>query len=99
MLQVGQVLVTALPQVENEYGSYGCDKAYLAQMRDLIQELVRSMAVPTTPRWGTRCSSSPRTGPARAMSPVARWTSMSSVYPTAPRRLPHCGLWPRHQCL
>ena len=27
-------------QVENEYGSYGCDKVYLANLRDLIKDLV-----------------------------------------------------------
>ena len=26
--------------MENEYGSYGCDKVYLANLRDLIKDLV-----------------------------------------------------------
>ena len=26
--------------MENEYGSYGCDKVYLANLRDMIKDLV-----------------------------------------------------------
>ena len=26
--------------MENEYGSYGCDKVYLANLRDFMKELV-----------------------------------------------------------
>ena len=29
--------------MENEYGSYGCDKVYLANLRDLIKDLVSAV--------------------------------------------------------
>ena len=29
--------------MENEYGSFGCDKVYLANLRDLIKDLVRTV--------------------------------------------------------